>query len=275
MGNHCVDLANFECSQTQSLVSHSKFAKNSTSTTANARILGESQRDSSDSTESAESSYQVDCHDSQSDSRNDDSNNPHEVPQTLAPLRGAEKEEKESSSAFALFMQEADKARLPPKSETAAAVFRSAIASHQPLARHVGEQGGGCKPLFAKESDSINAKITAESSRSENTESFTENAESHKETLKDSSDFIDSIDSSYKIDCHTRLKRFIRNDIFGAIPHNAESRNDEQKTNLYKNATFCNDDSLTLSLRGDLSPKQIHQIHQIHQIKAFFENTSI
>ena len=39
LGYHCVDLANFECSQTLSLVSHSKFAKNPTSATANTRIL--------------------------------------------------------------------------------------------------------------------------------------------------------------------------------------------------------------------------------------------
>lgn len=39
LGSHCVDLQNFECSQTSSLVSHSKFCKNSTSTTANTRIV--------------------------------------------------------------------------------------------------------------------------------------------------------------------------------------------------------------------------------------------
>ena len=67
LGNHCVDLANFECSQTPSLASHSKFAKNSTSTSAsrrldersevpNTRILVESQGDSAkDSNDSMES----------------------------------------------------------------------------------------------------------------------------------------------------------------------------------------------------------------------------
>ena len=49
LGNHCVDLQNFECSQTSSLVSHSKFCKNSTSTTANTSIVldAESKNDSS------------------------------------------------------------------------------------------------------------------------------------------------------------------------------------------------------------------------------------
>lgn len=40
LGYHCVDLANFKCSQTSSLVSHLKFAKNPTSATSNTRIFG-------------------------------------------------------------------------------------------------------------------------------------------------------------------------------------------------------------------------------------------
>ena len=39
LGAPCGDLANFECSQTPSLVSHSKFAKNSTTSTTNTRIV--------------------------------------------------------------------------------------------------------------------------------------------------------------------------------------------------------------------------------------------
>ena len=55
LGNHCIDLANFEHSQTPSLASRSKFAKNSTSTTANTRILEETQESQGDSSDSAES----------------------------------------------------------------------------------------------------------------------------------------------------------------------------------------------------------------------------
>ena len=53
LGAPCGDLANFECSQTPSLVSHSKFAKNSTISTANTRI--DSDSNATDSNESIES----------------------------------------------------------------------------------------------------------------------------------------------------------------------------------------------------------------------------
>ncbi len=53
LGASCVDLANFECSQTPSLVSHSKFAKNTTTSTANTRICDLNQGDSNDSAESS------------------------------------------------------------------------------------------------------------------------------------------------------------------------------------------------------------------------------
>ncbi len=46
LGASCGDLANFECSQTPSLVSHSKFAKNSTTSTANTRIVDSNKNDS-------------------------------------------------------------------------------------------------------------------------------------------------------------------------------------------------------------------------------------
>ena len=49
LGASCGDLANFECSQTTSLVSHSKFAKNSTTSTANTRICLETNSNSNDS----------------------------------------------------------------------------------------------------------------------------------------------------------------------------------------------------------------------------------
>ena len=53
LGAPCGDLANFECSQTPSLVSHSKFAKNSTISTANTRI--DSDSNATNSNESIES----------------------------------------------------------------------------------------------------------------------------------------------------------------------------------------------------------------------------
>ena len=53
LGAPCGDLANFECSQTPSLVSHSKFAKNSTISTANTRI--DSDSNATDSNKSIES----------------------------------------------------------------------------------------------------------------------------------------------------------------------------------------------------------------------------
>ncbi|MGX3010350.1 thiamine pyrophosphate-dependent enzyme [Helicobacter sp. 23-1044] len=60
LGNHCVDLQNFETSQTASLVSAPKFCKNSTSTTANTRIVlnAESRNDSSLRGESQDSPKQ-------------------------------------------------------------------------------------------------------------------------------------------------------------------------------------------------------------------------
>ena len=83
-------------------------------------------------------------------------------------------------------MQEAGKSEDPPlkalpkackRSEvkTVAAVFRSAIASHQPLARLVGERGKCLKnmsaALFAKKCDYANENISAESRRSKNADS--------------------------------------------------------------------------------------------------------
>ncbi len=65
LGASCGDLANFECSQTTSLVSHSKFAKNTTTSTANTRILDSSTdsslRESATPTEAIQKN--IDCHD--------------------------------------------------------------------------------------------------------------------------------------------------------------------------------------------------------------------
>lgn len=72
LGNHC-DLANFEHLLESSLASHSKFSKEAKASTANARILGESQGDSSDSTESSD---KIDSHEAKAKSQKDSTTNP-------------------------------------------------------------------------------------------------------------------------------------------------------------------------------------------------------
>ncbi len=58
LGASCGDLANFECSQTASLASHSKFAKNATTSTANTRIDSDSNATESSLRESRSDSWQ-------------------------------------------------------------------------------------------------------------------------------------------------------------------------------------------------------------------------
>ena len=60
--------------------------------------------------------------------------------------------------------------KLVSEAKKAELVFRSAFASHQPLARCVGERGGGAA-FFAKKSDSINGNNLTESRRSERAKS--------------------------------------------------------------------------------------------------------
>ena len=95
LGNHCIDLANFECSIESSLASRPKFSKEAKASTAsrrldersevpNTRILGEMQSDSNDSMVDCHEDIasrndengkpfcnSIDSHESQSDSRND------------------------------------------------------------------------------------------------------------------------------------------------------------------------------------------------------------
>ena len=100
------------------------------------------------------------------------------------------KRSKGSRSASALLELEAESSEALPYKRNSGAVFRSAFASHQPLARLVGERGGGAA-LFAKKCDLINDNISAESLRSKNIKTT--------ESLKDSSDSVeysDKIDSS-------------------------------------------------------------------------------
>ena len=98
----------------------------------------------------------------------------------------------------------------------AAAVFRSAFASHQPLARLVGERGGGAA-LFAKKSDLINTNNFVEFRRSERVEST--------KSLKDSND---SVESSEKMDCHAKPLACLAMTKTGRHFYTfAESRNDD------------------------------------------------
>ena len=148
----------------------------------------------------------MDCHEVVPTSRNDASPLPSlrgrspkqsiescEAQPLLAPLRGAEKEEKGGRSASALLELEADKARLSPKSEKAAAFLC------------VGERGGGAA-LFAKKSDCINENISIESRRSERVE----NAESLNKSN-------DSIELNHNMDCHEFNKLNSRNDGQGRL----------------------------------------------------------
>ena len=96
-----------------------------------------------------------------------------------------------------------------------------------------GERGGGCKPLFAKESDSKNKNISVESRRIEKVETFTENAQSQKdsaESLKDSSNSIESVESSnFKniIDSHEVVPTSCNDDnILDSHKTQSDSRND-------------------------------------------------
>ncbi|MGX2983300.1 hypothetical protein [Helicobacter sp. 23-1045] len=113
----------FGVSQTPSLVSTPKNCKNSTSTTANTRIVlnAESKIDSSLRVSEASVAIQKSC----------------EAPESR-PLRGAKNRIEGCSSATADFLLEAEKRGSPPKSE-----------KRQLLARR-GERGGGCSPFARK-----------------------------------------------------------------------------------------------------------------------------
>ena len=222
LGNHCVDLANFECSQTPSLASHSKFAKNSTSKTANTRILGESQSDSMES--NAESSLRDSALAESWQSTN--KINPHEVQQTLAPLRGAEKEEKGGSSASALLELEAENSEaLPLKAKKQSFLAR----------RGSGEEGAA---LFAKKSDYINENISAESRRIERAE----NAESHTESIKESNNSSNSKKSlEDNIQSNLALNKDLQKDtIYRKFEREEKHFKLESNTQDLTNQSYCN-----------------------------------
>ena len=70
------------------------------------------------------------------------------------------------------------------------------------------------------------------------------------ESLKDSSDSIESAESSDSkttIDCHTRFKSLVRNDVLEAFPHNVESRNDGESVDSHEiQSDSRNDDSMEI-----------------------------
>ena len=246
--SHSTDLANFEAVITDEVTPAPKSTKNYESTSANTRILGESQSDFVESN--------LHCEGVKQPKQSINKINPHEVPPNLAPLRGAKKEEQGGSSASALLELECDIASLSPKSvpkacehseaKTAAACFSFGLsASHQPLARCVGERGGGAA-LFAKKSDYMNCEMAIESRRSERVESNAESAE----TAKDS---IDSSDSKITIDCHKSQGDF-GDDNSRAIP---------RKIPDFHNGDFSQDSSHSAK-----SPK-----HSPTKALAFISNT--
>ena len=268
---HSTDLANFEAVITDEVTPAPKSAKNYESTSANTRILGESQGDSMKSNaESLESSLRDSAIAESWQSTN--KINPHEAQPNLAPLRGSEIEEQGGRSASALLELECDIARLSPKSETAAAVFRSAIASHQPLARLVGERGGGAA-LFAKKCDYINENISIESRRIERVE----NAES----LKNSAD---SIESNDKMDCHDSATQNLAMTAKGDSVESSEknkmdchaltsvkSRNDDSMLNSHASQSDSCDDKMRVdSSHSAESAKD--SINSSHFVKSINEN---
>ena len=110
----------------------------------------------------------------------------------LAPLRGAEKEEKGGRSASALLELEADKSEALPLKALPEAYERSEVKTAAAfLARRgSGEEGAA---LFAKKSDYINENISAESRRIERAE----NAESQSDSTQSSDfDLVDCHDSA-------------------------------------------------------------------------------
>ena len=187
-----------------------------------------------DSNNSIESSDKIDCHSIflkcfamtvKDTSAESNKINPHEVRTFSRSASWCIKREKKEAEVPPLFLCKKRKiARLSPKSETAAAVFRSAFASHQPLARLVGERGKCLKnmsaALFAKKCDLINDNIFAEFRRSENIKTA--------EYLKDSND---SAEYSDKLDCHAKPNGLSRNDEIDLDCHDLTSPSLAMTTN--------------------------------------------
>ena len=193
LGNHCIDLAFRHKARTQSPLTLCQNAKNSTSKTADTRILGEMQGDSMESNRHCEHSQNV-----------KQSKKSCEAQPNLAPLRGAEKEKQGGSSASALLELEAENSEALPlkacrrlaseakQKQRSFFSFGSRLTSAVGKAdRGSGEEGAA---LFAKKSDYINETNLTESRRIE----MAENAESHTESLKDSSNSVESNAKSQK-----------------------------------------------------------------------------
>ena len=152
--------------------------------------------------------------------------NPHEVQQTLAPLRGSEIEEKGGSSASALLELEAENSEaLPLKAKK-----RSFLAR-----RGSGEEGAA---LFAKKSDYINENISAESRRIERAE----NAESHTESIKESNNSSNSKKSlEDNIQSNLALNKDLQKDtIYRKFEREEKHFKLESNTQDLTNQSYCN-----------------------------------
>ncbi len=196
LGASCGDLANFECSQTTSLVSHSKFAKNTTTSTANTRICDLNQGDSSDSN-ATESSLRgvTDAEAIQNKNQSARSAN------RISPDSWCKKSESKGAVVPpADFLLESDKRGTPPKSEKAAAFWR------------VGGAGQGVQPFLRKE--------TNETKR-QSVDCFGDESPRNDDIFLDSSltSFAQNDDS---VDCHEILTQNLAmtsdSDIFTFMP---------------------------------------------------------
>ena len=254
LGNHCIDLANFEHSQTHSLASHSKFAKNYTSKTADTRILGETQSDSADSMESnAESSENnpvIARLDEVKSWQSTVENNPHEVPPNLAPLRGAEKEEKGGSSASALLELEAENSdyinenNLAESRRIERAESTESFKDSNILDCHANPYGLSRNDGIGVDCHEFN-KLNSRNDDSSLTVFVRKSAGLTKQSIYDSTenDFKDSIDCL--------VPNWLCNYDSMAIPYNADSRNDDSLSSLRGSEateaihlnSFCNSDS--------------------------------
>ncbi len=137
---HSADLANFGRSQTISLVSRPKFAKNYESQTENPSVVDSAQR--------AESNNNPSRHSELSQESEESKQNQSRVSATESrPIRGAKNRNQTSSSASADFLLESDKRGSPPKSE-----------KRQLLARR-GSGAGGAALLRKETSESIESNF--------------------------------------------------------------------------------------------------------------------
>ncbi len=243
LGASCEDLANFECSQTTSLVSHSKFAKNSTTSTANTRIYDLNQGDSS---KSNDSSLRGESMDSPKQSKQ---NNLHEVQTESRQIRGAKNRIQTSSSASADFLLESELRGSPPKSE-----------KRQLLARR-GSGAGGAALLRKETNETKSKKIVGDS-----------------QVTKMDSSLTESLKNDDRVDCHyfaTQNLAMTGGDSSLRGARSATKQSTNQKIDCFGQSP-CNDDisvncheSTFVNSRNDKSNADSTQIAQISQIIAF------